>query len=468
MIFGKHASIRFGSNWVLVSLLLGIVAALTCSPRAATLPPDSSIALSRIPDLGLGPTDDIDAVDFQVDRNGVLHVAWRAVIKKPASSGATYKVLYARGEGGGTTWSPPVEIESRLGKPPRIVLTPGRIHIVQENDLRHFVSEDDGRTWKELASHLQVGGGKAVGLDVLSLGEALLLTYLVRPAGSGNAGLNLHVAHWSPTADKWSSRITTFPGSNFQQPAPRLASEGARLHLLCGLNAENRRTVTSGGTSAEEFVVSGRLLYLRSEDGGATWSTPVEVVPGETAPAEIKTLQSVELLPFQGRIHALFSAFGLYMSHSDDGRRWSVPVPVAPYEVSISEGTHESGSVSAAAAAGRGYVAWIDARYRRSDRRWWNPLGGVPWSDESPFRTNNDVFLLPWAELEALSGPRPGRADRLTPPDTFVRSLRVRVGGPDRLFLLWAGRRAIKKPNASSDRPEIAFTMVPIVPRPKR
>lgn len=460
MVSGKYPSRQTTKIQTLLCLLLGFATGLGCSPRPAAPPPTPASSLSRIPHLGLGPTDDIDAVDFEVDRDGVLHVAWRAVLQKPSSSGAVYKVLYAQGAGGGAAWTTPVEIEGRRGKPPRVALTPGRIHVLQEQDLRHFISGDGGRSWQEAASPLPAGGGRVVGLDVLSHGESLLIAHLVRLSEPGGGGLELRVARWP--AEEPPRRVATFPGSTFQQPDPRLVAEGGRLHLLCGINSENRRTVSSGGRTAEEFQVSGRLVHTRSEDAGATWSEPVDVVPDGTVPAGIKPLEAVELLPLRGRLHALFSAFGLYASRLEEGRPWSAPVPVAPYAVSASEGTYESGSVSAAAAGGRGYVAWIDARFRKSDRSWRNPLGGAPWSDDSPFWTNNDVFLLPLAELEALSGSRPGRHEQVTPPGSFTRGLRVRAGGPDRFFLLWTGRKQGKKNLAASGQePEIVFTTVP-------
>jgi len=450
-----------GSRRLVGFLLLVISVPFACSTQpAGRAPATSSSELSRIPDLNLGPADDIDAIDFAVDRKGSVHVAWRSVVKGPSASGASYKVFYGRGESGGATWTPPIELVGRLAKPPHVVLTPGKVHVVQEDDLRHFVSEDEGRTWQELRALLP-GSGRALGLDVLSLGDSIILAYLGKPAGPADK-LALRVLRWPATEGRASEAdVATFPGSIFQQPAPRLAVAGDRLHLLCGINVENRRTVSSGGRPAEEREVSGRLVYLRSEDLGATWSEPLEIAPGEAAPEGIKTLDGVELLPARGGLYALFNAFGLYVSSSDDGRRWSAPKIVAPYEVGISEGSYESRSVSAAASAGVAAIAWIDARFRRSDRRWWNPLGGVPWSDKSPFWANNDVFLLSLADVDAAPGSRPASPRRLTPPGSFARSLRVRAG-PDRFFLLWAGRTRVgKEVLGSGEGPEIFFTTVP-------
>lgn len=460
MIFEKRVSHGPSTVRWWLGLFLGVTTVLACSSQPTPPPaPAPSATLSRLPSLGLTPADDIDSVDFAVDSAGTLHVTWQAVLNKGTSGGSTSKVLYARGEKGGTVWTAPVEIDDRHGRPPRIVLTPGRLHIVQEQNFRHSVSQDDGRSWT-VEAPLAAGAGKVLGLDVVSRGEGLLLASLSRSTEAGG-GLELHVTDWSPSGEGSTRRVATFPASSFQQPNPRLVQDGDLLHLLCGVNVETRRIVSSGGRSAEEFVVSGRLVYLRSEDGGATWSPPAEVVPPGAAPAGIKPLEAVEILVLPGRLQVLFSAFGLSATHSEDGRAWSPPVPVAPYQVSASEGTYESGSVAAAASPGGGYLAWIDARFRKSDRSWLNPLGGAPWSDESPFWTNNDVFLLPLAELGNLSSSRPGRPGQVTPPGSFARSLRMRAG-PDRVYLLWTGRKqGDKSLPTSGNEPEIVFTTLP-------
>ncbi|HEV2853780.1 MAG TPA: hypothetical protein VHC97_13335 [Thermoanaerobaculia bacterium] len=164
----------------------------------------------------------------------------------------------------------------------------------------------------------------------------------------------------------------------------------------------------------------------------------------------------MDLISHQGTLFAFYSAFGLWASRSADGRIWSAPVAVAPYETSLARGSTESGSVAAAAGPNGGVLSWIDARFRKSDRRWWNPLGGVPWSDDDPFWANNDVFALTLEETgKALTGytvtPR-----RLTSPQSFARSLRA-AALDGRTVLLWAGRLGVGKRLEASDRPPTLF-----------
>ena len=442
---------------ILLPALLWTAALLACSnPRTGTGTAPEEIpggaGLTRLPLAGLGPADDIDAVDFQVAPDGALHVVWRAAVgalAAPGTSDAAYRLLYARGERGGAAWTPPVELEGRTGKPARIALSSGGLHVVQEDDLRHFVSGDGGRTWQEQPPLLPPGGGRALGLDLLSRGGELLAAYLSRPAAGG---LELRTLRWSEAGGAPEAALVAgFPGAVVAQPAPRLAAHDGRLHLLCGLNVERRRTVSSGGRPAEEIEVAGRLLSFESADGGATWSGPAEIAP----PEGIDTLAAVELLPSPGRLDAFWSAFGLYVSRWEGGR-WSPPAAAAPHGISISQGTYESGPVAAAAA----HVAWVDSRFRRSGRRWWNPTGGLPWSDDSPYRAENDLFLLPFPDApDAPSGPRPRR---LTPPGSLVRSLRARAHA-GRLILLWAGRPPAGSQTSTSGRaPEIVFITLPL------
>lgn len=446
-------------------VLLGTVLLLSCSRPAETAPtgevPSALPAASRIPHSRLGPLDEIDAVDFAVDRDGSLHLVWRAAVGvlSPAAGTVAYRLLYARGERPGSVdpaWTAPIELEGRLAKPPRLVLHGGVLHIIQEEDLRHFTSMDGGRSWQEQPALRPPGGGIVLGLDVLSHGADLLLAYLIRPAADR---LELRVLR-RPASGDTSPAITvaSFPGSIFTQPAPRLVAHGGQLHLLCGLNVENRRSVQSAGRTAEEVEVTGRLAALRSTDGGATWSPPVGIAAGTEG---IKPLAAVELLSAGGRLHAFWSAFGLYTSRLGEDRGWSPATAVAPHRVSVSRGAYESGPVAAAAAPGGAYVAWIDTRFRRSERRWWKPTGGIPWSDDNPAWAENDVLLLPLPEAAAAAGAQPARPERLTPPGSLTRMLRARAG-PDRLFLVWAGRpKTGKEITTSGAGPEILFTTVP-------
>ncbi|MFL6198809.1 MAG: sialidase family protein [Thermoanaerobaculia bacterium] len=411
-------------------IVCAVVGLASCAQRPAE-PAPAALPVSQIPDLGLGPRDDIDAADLAVSPQGEIHVVWRAVVRKADGATPEYPVLYLRGERGGQTWGRPVEVD-RLGEPPRVALASGKVHVLFGPKLRHFLG--DGRTFRELAPRVPAGRARALSFDVLPLGEDLLVAYLLE-ASSG--GLELHVSR-----DGGPDRtVARFPASFLSQPEPRLAAEGGRLYLLCAVNLEEG----SEPGADEPFA---KVLFLSSADGGATWTEPVEAARGHVA-------QAVALIPRQGALHAFYSAFGLWSTRSADGRSWSAPVAVAPYSTTQARGSTESGPVVGSPGPDGGFVAWIDARFRKSDRRWWNPLGGVPWSDDNPFWANNDVFALP------LDGIARAPLRRLTPPLSSARSLRAAVID-GRTILLWAGRLEVgKDPGASGRPPALFYTTYP-------
>lgn len=410
-----------------VALIVCVVVALVaCAQRPVAETPGAP-PVSQIPDLGLGPRDDVDAADLAVSPQGEIHVVWRAVVRKEGGATPEYPVLYARGE----PWGRPIEVD-RLGEPPRIVLASGVVHVLFGPRLRHFVG--DGRSFRELAPWVPPGRVRALSFDVLALGEHLLVAYLLE-AVSGD--LELHVAR----AGGLDRTVARFPASFLSQPEPRLVAEGNRLHLLCAVNLPE-------GSEPKADEPFARVLHLSSPDGGATWTEPVEAARGHVA-------QAVALIAREGALHAVYSAFGLWSTRSADGRSWSAPVAVAPYSTTAARGSTESGSVVASPGPDGGFVAWIDARFRKSDRRWWNPTGGIPWSDDNPFWANNDIFALSLDGIDKAAG-RPVPPRRLTPPLSFARSLRAAVID-GRTVLLWAGRLEVGKDPEASGRPPALF-----------
>jgi hypothetical protein len=85
---------------VTVVCLSGLMGA--CAPPTSGSSGESPLSpVLQVPGLGLGPRDDLDAVDFAVDPLGTLHVVWRAVVHRPGSTAPEYLVFYVRGVKGG-------------------------------------------------------------------------------------------------------------------------------------------------------------------------------------------------------------------------------------------------------------------------------------------------------------------------------------------------------------------------------
>ena len=438
---------------LVIAVVCAVAGFASCAQRSPGKSQGPNPSLFQIPGIDLRPQDDIDAADLAVTAEGAegdLHAVWRAVIRKPDGTTPGYPVLYARGERGGQAWSRPVEIDA-LGEPPRIALASGTVHVLFGPKLRHFTrgAREDRETFRELAPLVPAGRTRALAFDVSSTGGGLLAAYLLEipAAGAAPGSLELHVAAIG-SADR---TVARFPSSFLQQAAPRLIAAGGRLHLLCAVNLEE-------GSEPGENEPFGKLLAFSSGDGGATWTQPAEVAHGRLAEGRTRppVIQAVDLVSHQGTLFAFYSAFGLWASRSADGRAWSAPTAVAAYETSLSRGSTESASVAAVSGPNGAVLSWIDTRFRKSDRRWWNPLGGVPWSDDDPFWANNDVFALTLNEIgKALAGhPVPPR--RLTPPQSFARSLRAATLD-GRTVLLWAGRLDVGKRLEASRRPPALF-----------
>lgn len=446
-----------------VVCLAGLLGA--CSPAVSGKPGDgASFSVLQVPGLGLGPQDDIDAVDFAVDPLGTLHVVWRAVVKRPGSMAPEYSVFYVRGEKGGEAWGRPIEIAGSSGEPPRIAFTSSTIHVLFGPKLRHFSGDGHG-PFREEAPLVAAGRQRAVAFAASGAGDDLLVAYLLDVPGPAPAesALELHLA--GGAGGRPDAVVARFPGSVLRQADPRLVADGGRLHLLCALNGMGKSTVVSGGRTVEQSEPRGQLFYLRSIDGGATWTQPAEIAAAAPPPI----VQAVDLVAHGGRLTALYSAFGLWAARSADGETWSAPVPVAPYSPSLSQGSSESGSVAAVAAADTGVLSWIDARFRESDRRWWNPLGGWPWSDADPLWANNDVFILSLPDLDAVLAGRPVNPRRLTPPLSFAYGLRARAAPGGRAVLVWAGRPKVgKRLDAFHQPPALFYMTLPPEPGPSR
>jgi hypothetical protein len=441
---------------------LALPAAALGAPAAA--PSSGPSPFSQVAGLALGPQDDIDAADFAIDTQGTLHVVWRSLVKRPGSTALVTSVSYARGEQGGRSWSTPIVLEATLGEPPRLALAQGVVHVFFGPKLRHFAGDGRG-AFRELPPLVPAGRARAVACDATSAGDGVLVAYLAEvPAAAANGrALELHLAGGSAGGPP-DRTVARFPGSALRQPAPRLLATGDRLDLLAAVNLEGRSDDTSSGRPVERYEPFGRVVFLSSADRGATWIEPVELgglgrgrsAEGRTRPL---TVAAVELATHRGALLAFWSAYGLWGTRSADGRSFSPARALAPYEPSLSEGATESGAVAAAAGAPDGVLAWIDARFKKSDRRWWNPLGGFPWSDADPLWANNDIFTLSLSAVEGALAGRPAVPRRLTPPLSLARTLSARAGTGGGAVLLWAGRaRAGRQPASAGQPPALFFT----------
>lgn len=435
---------------------------------------DMAIQVSQVPGVDLDVAAEIPAMDFAVDNKESLHVVWAETFssnERPSLN--NNKIVYIRGDAGGTTWAPPISLTNSgvADNGLRILIGPDLLHVLFGKKLRHFVSGDWGQSWRELAPLISNDEMRADVFDAAIDDESLVVSYLIHPQPdydvnkrSSKDDQKLYVVRWTPAGVTPPSLIAIFPSSIFGPPMARLAVEGSRLHLMCGLNTERREGSAVG--------VSGKLFYLRSEDRGVTWSLPVEASlgasKGETSSrkAELQSLGSIELLPTQAGLYAFYRETLLFMTHSLDGSDWSPAIKISPQQSSVISASLASNSASSTVACDRGRLVWIDAHFRRTDRRWWNPLGGVPWSDDNPDWVNNDILTIPLSDLSESANKAQVKlnrdATRLTEPLSYARVVRARASR-SRFFILWSGRRKVgKRLDTFGQKPELFYTALPL------
>ena len=464
----------FVSRWLIKLIVPLLFVCGGCITQAGSEEiPQMAVQVSEVPKLELDVAGDIPATDFAVDEKESLHVVWRAVFSNSESASLNSdKILYARGDGGGATWSQPITVgDNRLSDNiVRILMGRDGLHILFGRKLRHFVSSDVGISWRELAPLIPNEESRADVFYAVVVDDSLIVTYLFHPRPAYEVDKRtpkddqkLYVARWRPTETSAPILIDSFPGSLNGPPPPRIVAEGNRLHLMCGMNAERRKGMAVG--------IEGKLFYLRSDDGGITWSAPVEASVGARKGAtssgggDMQTLGSIELLPAPGRLYAFYHDTLLFMTYTTDGTNWSPAVEIGYKGPQGTLATYHSDSVSVAAAGSQGRLAWVDTRFRKTDRDR-NLLGGVPWSDDPDWK-NNDILSIPVSDFLALttSGAQvkaQSVPDRLTEQLSYANTVRVRAS-KTRFFILWSGRSKVgKQMDTFGRKPRLFYTTLPL------
>lgn len=430
-------------------LLIAWRLAMSSSSQRASISPD----LQQIPGIELGVNSDISAVDFVVDEHETLHVVW--AVKPNRTIASKERIFYARGENSGNSWSRPVQLADESTPSVKISARNGEVHVVFGLKLQHMMSRDNGNSWNMLEPLITSNDTSARMFDLaMTPGQLIALYASMSRAGRGiPASSELSVVRWSPNNPSPPRRIVWVED---EIASLRLVRDSERLHAVVSLNAG--RKVTKGNVT--EYQTVATILYLLSNDDGTTWSSPASVFAsardGSSRNIPSFAKGNIELLPFHGELFVFFHGSRLFMSRSTNGAQWTEPASVTEYETSPLSATYSSRSVSAAAINASARLVWIDSRFRNTDRRWWKPLGGWPWSDQ-PDWTNNDVFTMPFSQ----SGTGKTVVEHLTPPLAYADTVRVHAS-PQRYVILWSGRRKVGKTlDAFNEPPSLFFTRFP-------
>lgn len=442
---------------------LGLLAACGSGPPAGDVPVSGESR--HILDPGLKSTDRIETFDFVVDEEDSLHAVWTAALQASEDVLPEYHTFYARGRQEGSAWTSPEVLDDEPSPSLRVLTAGHRVHVLSGLRIRHHLSEDRGRSWRDLGEILTAPAGATLRFDAAIVDGELALVVLVHVppalAASAEPQQELYFSRASNPGNWPLRHLASFPPSEFDPPAPKLVSDGETLFVFAGLNAEDR---VSGGSRGDAVGQAARLFSLRSDDRGGSWTGPLELDLGGSGsrPARLQRIEEIDALATADGQLVLLSAHGIYALRSNPRGDFSPPQRINPYETTWSKGSAESSSVSAISRGDHGCVFWADSRYRRTNRTWSNPLGGFPWSDADPYWANNDLFSLDYMEISEITEKgNTHQPKRWTPPMSFIRTARARASAAG-WYVAWAGRTGIAGQLAESeDPPRIFLTYLP-------
>ncbi|HMB53509.1 MAG TPA: hypothetical protein VKU40_09350 [Thermoanaerobaculia bacterium] len=399
---------------------------------------------SSLPGVDLAVDDSIGGVAAALDAAGRLHVAWLA--EEAAGGNLPRRSLWVS-RLDGDRWATPQQLAGEAGAPLVLVAAADGLHLLAGPRLRHRLSDDGGTTWSDTGPLVPAGRRGRVFAAATALPGGWVAAFMLHPrtpyetaerTDAHRQRLFLFDARSGATTE-----VAAFEASTSPPAAPALAVAGGRLHVAVGLAVE-RPSGRTGGVG-----ILGRLLHLSAPLDGGSWSQPADVLAGDGLLEG--DLRDLDLAAGDGGLTLAWSAYSVFTAVSETGGTWSPPFHLNPYEVMAPRGDLASGEVALSPRGGR--VAWVDGRFTRSDRRWWKPLGGLPWSDDTPFWANRDLFV-------GRPGGRGGE-ERLTADLASAEHL-AWAAGAEREALVWSGRRRVgRTPRAAGEPPEIFFHWSP-------
>lgn len=294
-----------------------------------------------------------------LDRDGTVHYA-----RIEYAGNLTYGgVTVTSSADGGRTWSAPVNADDRPGFADKDSMAGdggSNLYVTYDDilsptsdlvDLRLARSTDGGATWSPTVSVADTIGG--------------ILGPVLAPSANGT----VYAAWWNTTdgniladvshdhAATWGTDVRVnptvgsawTPNTSWETPMPSIAVDGrGRVYVAWA----------DRGTGDMDLLVS------RSDDGGATWTSPVRVNDATTGD---QWMPSLAVDP-KGVVHAAWldgrtGAWDAYYANStDEGRTWSANVRVSTASFPLSFARPGDYLALAADANGTAYIAWTDGR----------------------------------------------------------------------------------------------------------
>ena len=449
-----------GRAW-LSSCLIALV--VSCGPPVPDEPSPNPLADSATPspETGLRASDAILDLALAAD-GGLVHLAWSAAIASARGVAPSYRTVYAHSENRGRNWSAPLVIDDTLGTP-RLVAAGDLVALVTGIRLLAFRSRDGGRSWDEPISLLPRGARKVAAFDAAFDGEDLVVACVLQPSTpyataqrSAEHRQRVVIVRLAADGVARETELGRFAPSLRAPARPRIVVAGDLIQLAVGLNLDRGEIVD--GDASESVRERSLLAWFETDVGGRAWSAP-RIIDLTTDGDEIRRLEDLDFVRIGDTTHLFLTGHAVHVVSSTAEGRWSRPRRLNPYDIRLSRGELRAPALAAAALGGQGRVVWIDHRYRRSDRRPWNPLGGLPWSDDDPMWADNDVFSLSLSAAVDLvvDGIPP---ERITAPASFARAVEV-AASDDRFLVAWSGRTNVGKDFANNEAPRIFLTSMP-------
>jgi len=402
-------------------LLLGLM--LGCGPARLPAGPDAD----PIPGITLPVYHSIDEVDLCVAGDSLTCVAWVETVRDSTSPFVKSLRVFFQRRTTGAGWTIPVLVAEEKGSsrlPVRIISNEGSIHVFFGKHLRHFISTDSGRSWRELDAVCSGTQLIASGCDVAARGDELFLAYLARERASDGA-IQLGVWICAVSGEGLGARtlVARFDATYSAGPCPSLCIQDSAATLLFAVRSS---------TASQK----AKVFCSRTNGSIRLWLPPREVsqVRGQ-AP-------SIAYARSQRKEFAFYNAWGLYGVERQVGGDWSAPVL-------LNSAQHDYRTESVSVACGKEYcrLVWIDSRFTRRD------VAG-----EYPEWANNDV--LTGVLADAASGMVPLKATRLT-SDLAMATRVVARASPSAVCVVWAGRAKVGKfLDSFHSRPALFFTVM--------
>lgn len=423
-----------GSSLGGAALVLGLLVG-GCGNAGAPSPAPAASGFDLAADAGVAPSDEIDGLDLVVDARGTVHVVWR----QRDANATSGRIFYRRGSGSPLRWGPPVMLATAVDGGPQVAAAPEGAHVLAGSRLRHWLVDDNGVA-TALGERLAEGGQRAAGFDAIAADGGVVVVF---DAAGRRARPVLHGLRWTPDGATGVLSIDSAAGASASpRIAPRLLHSGGRLMALWTVSRPEK--TFDGATGVTAFRAAAEIRAAWSGDAGRAWQSAASV-----ASVGGSDIADIAVASVNGAPVALLAAHGLFETRWT-GNGWSPVVQVADHARLPRGGATEVTAVDAAACDAGLAMVWVDARHRRTDRRWWNPLGGVPWSD-NPDWANNDAFL-DMSSRAASAGGRARPPRRLTADGSYTGAIVIARRGAE-LVVLHAGRANVGKSRRDGGTP---------------